>query len=76
MKKIGLQIGVGLMVGIGALLMAAPQAQAGPPCPKETCVRGEDTCGYCQGPTHYFKWSTSGFLSVVWGSTDDKTILH
>lgn len=37
MKKICLQVGVGLIVGVGALLVAAPQVQAGPPCPKDNC---------------------------------------
>jgi hypothetical protein len=68
MKKIGLQIGVGLMIGIGALLMTAPSVQAGPPCPKETCVQGEDTCGYCQGPTHYFNGQPMAFYRLSGGA--------
>jgi hypothetical protein len=34
MKKLSMQIGVGLMLGIGTLLVAAPQAKAETPCPK------------------------------------------
>jgi hypothetical protein len=57
MKKIGLQIGMGLIVGISALLMTAPQAQAGTPCPpanladQRTC--SESSVIFCDDDPEY-----------------------